>query len=101
MGLLLILVVIAVESCKEYTIIVRGVDRKLIGVNNMKDDEKVLLIVSPNVAIEMLEKDKGLSDMMLICMFAPDDVALVVKESDWNVMIDNGEVFEREGNNDG
>lgn len=67
----------------------------------MKDDEKVLLIVSPNVAVEMLEKDKSLSDMMLICMFASDDTALVVKEEDWNVMIDNGEVFEREGNSDG
>lgn len=61
----------------------------------MKDDEKVLFIVSPNTAIEMLGKDRNLSDIMLVCMFAPDDVALVVKESDWNVMIDNGEVFER------
>lgn len=82
-------------------IIAHGADKKLIGVNDMKDDEKVLLIVSPNVAVEMLEKDKSLSDMMLVCMFAPDDAALVVKESDWNVMIDNGEVFEREGNGDG
>jgi len=82
-------------------ITVHGAGRKLIGVNNMKDDEKVLLIVSPNVAVEMLKKDKNLSDMMLICMFAPDDATLVVKESDWNVMIDNGEVFERKGNNDG
>ena len=61
----------------------------------MKDDEKVLLIVSPNMAIEMLGKDRNLSDIMLVCMFAPDDVALVVKGSDWNAMIDNGEVFER------
>lgn len=76
-------------------IIVHGVVRKLIGVNNMKDNENVLFVVSPNVAVEMLEKDKSLSDMMLICMFAPDDAALVVKESDWNVMIDNGEIFER------
>lgn len=67
----------------------------------MKDDEKVLLIVSPNLAVEMLEKDKSLSDMMLICMFAPDDAALVVKEKDWIHMIDNGEVFERKGNNNG
>lgn len=67
----------------------------------MKDDEKVLLIVSPNTAIEMLGKDRNLSDIMLVCMFAPDDVALVVKESDWNAMVDNGEVFEREGNSDG
>lgn len=67
----------------------------------MKDDEKVLLIVSPNLAVEMLEKDKGLSDMMLICMFAPEDTALVVKEEDWVRMVDNGEIFEREGNSDG
>lgn len=67
----------------------------------MKDDEKVLIVVSPNVAVEMLEKDKNLSDMMLICMFAPDDKALVVKKEDWIRMIDNGEVFEREGNSDG
>ena len=81
-------------------IIVRGVGRKLIGINNMKNDEKVLLIVSPNGAVEMLEKDKGLSDMMLICMFAPEDTALVVKEEDWTRMVDNGEIFERKGNND-
>lgn len=67
----------------------------------MKDDEKVLLIVSPKVAKEMLEKDKNLSDIMLICMFAPDDAALVVKEEDWVRMVDNGEIFERRGNNDG
>ena len=66
----------------------------------MKDDEKVLLIVSPNLAVEMLEKDKSLVDIMLICMFAPDDAALVVKEKDWIRMIDNGEIFERNGNND-
>lgn len=67
----------------------------------MKEDEKVLFVVSPNVAVKMLEKDKSLSDVMLICMFAPEDIALVVKESDWETMVDNGEVFEREGNNDG
>jgi len=67
----------------------------------MKEDEKVLFVVSPNVAVEMLKKDKSLSDVMLICMFAPEDIALVVKESDWETMVDNGEVFEREGNNDG
>ena len=67
----------------------------------MKDDEKVLLIVSPNMAVEMLEKDKSLSDMMLICMFAPENTALVVKEEDWVRMVDNGEIFERKGNNDG
>lgn len=61
----------------------------------MKDDEKVLIVVSPNVAVKMLENDKSLSDMMLICMFAPDDTALVVKASDWETMVDNGEIFER------
>ena len=67
----------------------------------MKEDEKVLFVVSPNVAVEMLKKDKSLSDVMLICMFAPEDTALVVKASDWETMVDNGEIFEREGNNDG
>ena len=67
----------------------------------MKEDEKVLIVVSPNVAVKMLENDKSLSDMMLICMFAPDDTALVVKASDWETMVDNGEIFERKGNNDG
>lgn len=62
----------------------------------MKDNENVLLVVSPNVAIEMLEKDKTLTDLMLICMFAPDDTALVVKQEDWNTMVDNGEIFIRE-----
>ena len=68
---------------------------------DMKDDEKVLIVVSPNVAVKMLENDKSLSDMMLICMFAPDDTALVVKASDWDTMVDNGEIFERKGNSDG
>lgn len=67
----------------------------------MKEDEKVLFVVSPNVAVKMLEKDKSLSDVMLICMFAPEDTALVVKASDWETMVDNGEIFEREGNSDG
>lgn len=61
----------------------------------MRDDENVLIVVSPNVAIEMLEKDKTMTDVMLICMFAPDDTALVVKQEDWARMVDNGEVFER------
>ena len=61
----------------------------------MRDDENVLIVVSHNVAIEMLEKDKTMTDVMLICMFAPDDTALVVKQEDWARMVDNGEVFER------
>lgn len=67
----------------------------------MRDDENVLVVVSPNVAIEMLENDKTMTDLMLICMFAPDDTALVVKQEDWTRMVDNGEIFERKGNNDG
>ena len=61
----------------------------------MRDDENVLIVVSHNVAIEVLEKDKTMTDVMLICMFAPDDTALVVKQEDWARMVDNGEVFER------
>lgn len=67
----------------------------------MRDDENVLLVVSPKVAKEMLEYGDAMTDVLLICMFAPDDTALVVKQEDWARMIDNGEIFERKGNCDG
>lgn len=62
----------------------------------MKDDEKVLLVVSPELAVEMLEKDEQSSELMLICMFAPEDTALVVRAEDWDTMVDNGELFVKE-----
>ena len=86
---------------KNTTNIVVDADRKLIGRNNMRDDENVLLVVSPKVAKEMLEHGDAMTDVLLICMFAPDDTALVVKQEDWARMIDNGEIFERKGNCDG
>ena len=67
----------------------------------MRDDENVLVVVSPKVAKEMLEHGDPMTDVLLICMFAPDDTALVVKQEDWVRMIDNGEIFERKSNNDG
>lgn len=67
----------------------------------MRDDENVLLVVSPKVAKEMLEHGDATTDVLLVCMFAPDDTALVIKQEDWVRMIDNGEIFERKGNNDG
>ena len=91
-----------VEHILKNTInIVVDADRKLIGRNNMRDDENVLLVVSPKVAKEMLEHGDAMTDVLLICMFAPDDTALVVKQEDWARMIDNGEIFERKGNCDG
>lgn len=59
------------------------------------DNEKVVLIVSPKVAEELLEKDSEVKDALIICMFAPDDTALVVKYDDWNKLVDSGIVFER------
>ena len=61
----------------------------------MDNNEKVVLIVSPKVAEELLEKDSEVKDALIICMFAPDDTALVVKYDDWNKLVDSGIVFER------
>ena len=61
----------------------------------MTENDKVLLVASPDVAREMLEQDEKIAGAMLICMFAPSDTALVVKYDDWANMVDNGEVFVR------
>lgn len=63
----------------------------------MDENEKVLFVVSPNVAVEMLEEDEQFSESMLICMFAPEDTALVIRAEDWDTMVDNGELFVRKG----
>ena len=63
----------------------------------MDENEKVLLVVSPNVAVKMLEEDEQFSELMLVCMFAPEDTALVVRAEDWDTMVDNGELFVRKG----
>lgn len=62
----------------------------------MNENEKVLLVVSPNVAVRMLEEDEQFSELMLICMFAPEDTVLVVRAEDWDTMVDNGELFVKE-----
>lgn len=62
----------------------------------MDENEKVLFVVSPNVAVRMLEEDEQSSELMLICMFAPEDTALVVRAEDWDAMVDNGELFVKE-----
>lgn len=67
----------------------------------MDENEKVLFVVSPNVAVRMLEEDEQSSESMLICMFAPEDTALVVKAEDWDTMVDNGELFVRKGDDNG
>lgn len=61
----------------------------------MDDNEKVVLIVSPKVANELLEQDSELKDVLVICMFAPDDTALVVKHDYWAKLVDGGYIFER------
>lgn len=61
----------------------------------MNDNEQVVLIASPKIALEMLERDETMNEMMVICMFAPDDAVLVAKHEDWVKMVDNAEVFER------
>lgn len=63
----------------------------------MDENEKVLFVVSLNVAVEMLEEDEQFSESMLICMFAPEDTALVIRAEDWDTMVDNGELFVRKG----
>lgn len=49
----------------------------------MEDNEQVVLIVSPKVANELLEQDSDVKDALVICMFAPDDTALVVNRDYW------------------
>lgn len=61
----------------------------------MEDNEQVVLIVSPKVANELLEQDSDVKDALVICMFAPDDTALVVKHDYWEKLVDGGIVFER------
>lgn len=63
----------------------------------MEDNEKVILIVSPKVANELLEQDSELKEALVVCMFAPDDTALVVKHDYWVKLVDSGIIFERRG----
>ena len=67
----------------------------------MDENKKVFFVVSPNVAVKMLEEDEQSSELMLVCMFAPEDTALVVKAKDWDTMVDNGELFVRKGDDNG
>ena len=67
----------------------------------MDENKKVFFVVSPNVAVKMLEEDEQSSESMLICMFAPEDIALVVRAEDWDTMVDNGELFVRKGDDNG
>lgn len=79
-------------------IIVHGVVRKLIGVNNMKDNENVLLVVSPDVAKKIIEKDHEVSKILVVCTFASPDIAVIVKREDFDNMIDNGVWYTKEEN---
>lgn len=62
----------------------------------MEDNEQVVLIVSPKVADELLKEHPELKDALVVCMFAPDDTALVVKHDYWAKLVDGGDLFERD-----
>lgn len=62
----------------------------------MEDNEHGVLIVSPKVADELLKEYPELKDTLVVCMFAPDDTALVVNRDYWKKLVDGGIVFERD-----
>ena len=78
---------------KNTTNIVVDADRKLIGENNMKDNEKVYVVASPDMAKEISKTT--LDDALIICTFMKPNTAVVVKSEDFEKMIDDGVWFER------
>jgi len=59
----------------------------------LKEDDKVYVIASPDMAKD-IEKTE-LSDILMICKFMKPNTAVVVKVSEFEKMIDNGEWFTR------
>ena len=78
---------------KNTTNIVVDADRKLIGENNMKDNEKVYVVASPDMAKEISKTT--LDDALIICTFMKPNTVVVVKSEDFEKMIDDGVWFER------
>ncbi len=68
-------------------------DRKLIGENNMKDNEKVYVVASPDMAEEISKT--VLDDALIICTFMKPNTVVTVKSEDFDKMIDDGVWFER------
>lgn len=58
-------------------------------------EEQCLLVVAPDVAETLKAQDREVCKAMLICEFAPTGTAMIVKEADWERMINNGDVYER------
>lgn len=57
-------------------------------------DEEVVLIASPEIATELIER--GFAGSLVICSFSSTESAcIMVKKEDWNALIDKGEVYER------
>ena len=65
----------------------------------MKEDEKAYIIASPNMARDIERTE--LSGILMVCKFMKPNTAVVVKASDFEKMIDNGEWFTRGLNTDG
>lgn len=74
-------------------ITVHGAGKKLIGVNDMKDDEKVYIVASPETAEEMIKM--GLNDILITCTFLKSDMAIVIKADDFEKIIDGGVWFKQ------
>lgn len=74
-------------------ITVHGAGRKLIGVNDMKDDEKVYIVASPETAEEMIKM--GLNDILITCTFLKSDMAIAIKADDFEKIIDEGVWFKQ------
>lgn len=59
----------------------------------MKEDEKAYVIASPDMAKD-IEKTE-LSEILMVCKFMKPNTAVVVKASEFEKMINNGEWFAR------
>ena len=58
-------------------------------------EEQCMLVVAPDVAETLKEQDDEVRKALLICEFAPAGTAMIVKEADWERMVDNGTVYEK------
>lgn len=62
----------------------------------MKNDEYCLVMASPDSAEKLLTQDKEFAKVLCVCLFAPAGTALLVRQEDWNKMVDNAEYFVHE-----
>lgn len=59
----------------------------------MSEDEKVYVVVSPDMVEEISETI--LEDALIICAFMKPNTVVAVKSEDFDKMIDDGVLFER------